>query len=120
MQADGVLTREGDFAKRSWISGLCSYRAACVAISQGRIPDAIKEAEKATAIGELVKESVGVRARYAHLLSKALLGDPERQEEGEQARKEAQRLRALLPQGRTDLSDESDTAFERLVNMIQR
>ena len=120
VQADEIFTREGGFAKRCWISGLCSYRAACAAISQGRIPHAIEQAEKAMAIGELVKASFGVRARYTHVLSKALLGDPERQEEGEQACKEAQRLRALLPKDRMDLSDESDAAFERLVNMFQR
>ena len=60
-----------------------------------------------------------MRAQYAHVLSKALLRDPEPQE-GEQARKETQRLRVLLPKARTDLSDEGDAAFERLVNMIQR
>ena len=38
----------------------------------------------------------------------------------EQARKEAQRLRSLLPDGRTDLSDETDAAFGRLVKMIHR
>ena len=75
-----------------------------------QIADAIKEAEKAIAIGELVKASFGVRARYAHVLSKALLRYPERQEECEQARKEAQRLRTLLPKGRTDLSDGNDAA----------
>ena len=55
-----------------------------------------------------------------HVLSKALLGDPERQEDGEEAREEAEWLRVLLPKGRTDLSDESDAAFEKLVNIIQR
>ena len=120
VQAAKALTREGDFAKRSWLSGLCSFRAACVAIAQGRISDAINEAQEAVAIGSLTKASIGVRARYMHVLSKAFFGDPERREDGGWARKEAQRLRALLPKGRTDLSDESDAAFEKLVNMTQR
>lgn len=71
-------------------------------------------------IGQLYKASIGVLARYLHVLSKALLRDPEYLEESKVFRKDAQDLRALLPEGRTDLSDENDAAFEKLVNMIQR
>jgi hypothetical protein len=63
---------------------------------------------------------MGTCTRYAHFLSKALLLDPNRQNEGEEARQEAQRLRKLLPSGRADLGDESDAAYEMLVNIIQR
>ncbi|KAL9126140.1 MAG: hypothetical protein Q9217_004766 [Psora testacea] len=90
LQGDEVLINEGNYAKLSWISG---------------------EAEKAVAIGNLSRAPICVRARYTHILSKALLKDPERQAEGEERRKEAQRLHKLLPPGRTDLEDESDAAF---------
>ena len=59
-------------------------------------------------------------ANSRHLLSKALSKDPDRQAESEEARREAQRLRSLLPKGRTDLGDKSDVAYEKLVTMIQR
>lgn len=120
MQAEEQLNREGSFATMSWFSGLCAYRAACVAILQNHIPRAIEEAEKSVAISKLCKVPIGVRARSVHILSKALLKDPERQKEGEEAREEAQRLRTILPEGHTDLSDESDMTYEKLVVMSSR
>lgn len=54
------------------------------------------------------------------MLSKALGMDPARQKDAEESKQEARRLRKLLPPGRTDLDDESDHAFEMLVNIIQR
>ena len=120
MLADQQLKREGSFATTSWISGLCAYRSACVALLQGCIPQAIEEAEKSVALSKICSVPIGVRARSYHILSKALLRDPERQTEGEEARKEAQRLRSLLPNSRTDLSDESDSAFEKLVVIDHR
>lgn len=115
-----VLDKIGSYASVSWISGLCAYRAAFVAILQNQVQDAIDEARKATAIGRLYKVPFGHRARSTHVLFKALSMDPERKTEAEEARREAQQLRSLLPAGRTDLSDESDEAFEMLVNIIQR
>lgn len=115
-----ILEKTSGLAAISWISGLCSYRAACVAILQNRVQDAIDEAQKAVAIGRLYKAPTCSRARSQHVLSKALSKDSGRQVEAEDAKKEAQRLRGLLPSGRTDLDDESDHAFEILVNIIQR
>jgi tetratricopeptide (TPR) repeat protein len=114
------LNRIDGYASISWISGLCAYRAASVAILQGRVQDAIEEAQKAAAIGRLYKAPIGNRARSTHALSKAFNMDPERKTEAEGARQEAHRLRGLLPAGRTDLDDENDEAFEMLVNIIQR
>jgi hypothetical protein len=63
----------------------------------------------------------GARARFAHLLMKAYLMDPQKyQKEAKDARQEAQRLRKLLPPGRTDLDDESDQAFDMLVDISVR
>lgn len=46
---------------------------------------------------------------------------PERYgEEAEGSRCEAQRLRNLLPPGRTDLNGESDKAFDKLVDISVR
>lgn len=115
-----ILDETGGFAAISWISGLCAYRAACVAILQNRIQNAIDEAQKAVAIGRLYKAPTGSRARSQHVLSKAFSMESGRQAEAEDAKKEAQHLRRLLPSGRTNLDDESDHAFEILVNIIQR
>ena len=115
-----VLDRTGGYAAISWISGLCAYRAAHIAILQKRSQDAIDEAEKAVAIGRLYKAPLGSQARSTHVLYKALSLDVNRQADAKDARKEAQRLRKLLPPGRTDLNDESDHAYEMLVNIIQR
>ena len=120
VQAEEVLAQEGTFATMSWISGLCSFRAASVAILQDRRQYAIEAAERSVAINKLYKAPIGVRARSVHLLSKAFSKDPDRQADSEEARREAQRLRSLLPKGRTDLGDESDMAYEKLVTMIQR
>lgn len=57
-----VLDKAGGFAAISWISGLCAYRAACVAILQGRVQDAIDEAQKSVAIGRLYKAPIGSQA----------------------------------------------------------
>jgi hypothetical protein len=46
-----LLDTAGGFARISWISGPCSYRAAEVAILRGQVQEAIEEAEKAVAIG---------------------------------------------------------------------
>ena len=118
-----ILAREGldkigDYAPISWISGLCAYRAACVAILQDRVQDAIEEAKEAAATGRLYKAPIGNRARSTHVLSKAMKMDPERKTEAAAARQEAQRLRRLLPAGSTVLDDENDEAFE-MVNIIQ-
>lgn len=118
--AKEVLAKPGGFAAISWISGLCAYRAASVAILQGRVQDAIDEAKNAVAIGRLYKVPIGSHARSTHVLSKALFMDSSQQTEAEDAKKEAQRLRKLLPPGRTDLMDESDHAFDLLVSIIQR
>ena len=85
VQAEEVLTQEGSFAKMSWISGLCSFRAASVAILQDRTQHAIEEAERSVAINKLYKAPIGVRARSHHLLSKALAKNPDRQAESEEA-----------------------------------
>ena len=114
------MDKIGDFAATSWISGLCAYRAACVAILQGRTSKAIGEAETAVAIGRSCKAPVGVRARSTHILSKALSMDPNRRTDEKDARQQAQQLRKLLPPGQTDLGDESDHAYEMLVNIISR
>lgn len=85
-------------------------------------PDtAIDEAKKAVAIARLYKMPPGMRARFVHILMKAYLMEPEKyEEEAKEARQEAQRLRKLLPPGRTDLDDESDKAFDMLVDISVR
>ncbi len=86
VQTEEVLTHEGSFAKMSWISGLCSFRAASVAILQDRTQHAIEEAERSVAINKLYMAPIGVRACSHHLLSKALAKNPDRQAESEEAR----------------------------------
>ena len=120
LEGTKILTNEGNYAKQSWVGGLYSFRTAHVAVSQDRIPDAIKTAELAVAISRSSRAPTCVLARYTHLLSKALLKDHERQIEGEKKKKEAQRLRKLLLPGHRDLDDESDAAYDRLVNIVQR
>ena len=118
--AKEVLADPSDIASISWIDRLCAYRAASVAILQGRVQDAIDEAKNAVAIDRSYKASIVSHARSTHVLSKALSMDSSRQAEAEDAKKEAQRLRRLLPSGWTDLEDESDHAFDLLVSIIQR
>ena len=116
-----TLEGSGGFASISWISGIVSYRTSSVAIKQKNPDTAIDEAKKAVAIARLYKMPPGMRARFAHLLMKAYLMDPEKYgKEAEEARQEAQRLRRLLPNGRTDLDDESDRAFDMLVDISVR
>jgi hypothetical protein len=79
---------------------------------------AVDEAEKAITIAKICKCPITMRARLTHILSKTLSMDPGRQKEAETARQEAQRLRRLLPDGRTDLRDESDEAYDSLVVII--
>ncbi|KAL8690231.1 MAG: hypothetical protein Q9224_004454, partial [Gallowayella concinna] len=100
-----TLEGSGGFASISWISGIVSYRTS----------------SKAVAIARLYKMPPGMRARFVHLLMKAYGMEPEKyKEEAEEARQEAQRLRKLLPPGRTDLDDESDGAFDMLVDISVR
>ncbi|KAL8804836.1 MAG: hypothetical protein Q9182_002330 [Xanthomendoza sp. 2 TL-2023] len=116
-------TLEGSvpFASISWISGIVSYRASSVAQRQKDTAAAIDEAKQAVAIARLYKMPPGMGARFEHLLMKAYQMAPETYyEEAEEARQEAQWLRKLLPPGRTDLEDESDGAFEMLVDISVR
>ena len=77
-------------------------------------------AYQSVTLGRTTRVPVGVLSRYTHAYSKALSGDPARQQEAEDHRLEARRLRALIPGGGGDLDDESDKAFEMLVSMGQR
>ncbi|KAG9253126.1 uncharacterized protein F5Z01DRAFT_689273 [Emericellopsis atlantica] len=119
--ARATLSKSGGVASISWASGIVSYRASSVAILQNVQEVAVDEAKKAVAIARLYKMPPGARARFSHLLMKAYLMDPEKYgKEASEARSEAQRLRKLLPPGRTDLSDESDRAFDLLVDISVR
>lgn len=89
-------------------------------MKQKQIGVAIDEAQKACAIARLYKMPPGMRARFVHLLMKAYLMDEPKYGKEAEARKEAQRLRRLLPPGRTDLNDESDKAFDMLVDISVR
>jgi hypothetical protein len=113
-----VLGKDGGFTSISWISALCAYRAACVAILQGRTEEAIAEAQKAVAFGRLYKAPIGARARSAHVLAKALALDPARQDDAANSKEEAYRLRHLLRP--SDPRDDSDHAYEILVSIISR
>ena len=116
-----ILESSGGFASISWISGIVSYRASTVAIAQEKTEVAIDEAKKAAAIARLYKMPPGMQARFNHLLMKAYLLEPDKYSKAaEEARQEAQRLRKLLPPGRTDLKDESDEAFHKLVDISVR
>ncbi|KAL8948298.1 MAG: hypothetical protein Q9222_005505 [Ikaeria aurantiellina] len=116
-----TLEGSGEFASISWLSAIVSHRTFSVAIKQKNTDIAIEEAKKAVAIARLYNMPAGMRARFAHYLMKAYLMEPEKYEqEAEEARKEAQRLRKLLPPGRTDLDDESDGAFDMLVDISVR
>lgn len=120
-QARTTLENSGGFASISWISGIVSYRTSSVAMKQKQIGIAIDEAQKACEIARLYKMPPGMRARFVHLLMKAYLMDEGKYgKEAEEARKEAQRLGKLLPPGRTDLNDESDLAFDMLVDISVR
>ena len=90
-------------------------------MKQEQIETAIDEAKKACAIARLYNMPPGMRARFVHLLMKAYLMDEHKYgKEAEDARKEAQGLRKLLPPGRTNLDDESDKAFDMLVDISVR
>ncbi|KAL8896345.1 MAG: hypothetical protein Q9207_007750 [Kuettlingeria erythrocarpa] len=116
-----ILEGSGGYASISWISGIVSYRTSSVAMKQNYVDIAIQEAQKAVAIARLYKMPPGMRARFVHLLMKAYLLEPDQyREKAEEARHEAQRLRKLLPPGRTDLNDESDQAFDMLVDISVR
>ena len=116
-----ILESSGGFASISWISGIVSYRASTVAIAQKKTEVAIDEANKAAAIARLYKMPLGMQARFNHLLMKAYLLEPDKYgKDAEEARQEAQRLRKLLPPGKTDLEDESDEAFDKLVDISVR
>ena len=65
------------------------------------------------------KATVTTLARSTRLLAKAYLLDG-REELARQTMAEAQRLREKLDPGRTDLTDESEEAYEKLVDIIQR
>ncbi|KAL8646295.1 MAG: hypothetical protein Q9226_006922 [Calogaya cf. arnoldii] len=116
-----ILEESGGYASISWISGIVSYRTASVAIKQNNVEIAIEEANKAIVIAENFNMPPGMRARFVHLLMKAYLMEPDKYEEqAKEARQEAQRLRELLPPGRTDLNHESDKAFDMLVDISVR
>ncbi|KAL8715178.1 MAG: hypothetical protein Q9220_001136 [cf. Caloplaca sp. 1 TL-2023] len=116
-----TLAESGDFASISWISGIVSYRVSTIAIKQKNTDSAIAEAKNAVSKARQYKMPPGMHARFEHLLMKAYRLEPEKYgQEAEKARKEAQRLRKLLPPGRTDLEDESDEAFDRLVDISVR
>ena len=90
-------------------------------MKQKQIETAIDEARKAYGIAQTYQMPLGMRARFVHLLMKAYLTDERKYGmEAEEARKEAQRLRKLLPPGSTDLDDESDEAFDMLVDISVR
>jgi len=119
--ARSTLETSGGFASISWTSGIVAHRTASVAIEQHEIDTAIEEARKAAAIARLYKMPPGMRARFVHYLMNAYLLDPAKyQKEADEQRREAQRLRGLLPPGRTDLNDESDEAFDMLVDISVR
>ncbi|KAL8852688.1 MAG: hypothetical protein Q9221_002448 [Calogaya cf. arnoldii] len=119
--ARAILEGSGGYASISWISGIVSYRTSSVAIKQNNVEIAIEEARKAVVIAENYNMPPGMRARFVHLLMKAWLMEPDKyREEAEGARQEAHRLRKLLPPGRTDLNDESDKAFDMLVDISVR
>ncbi|KAH7316733.1 P-loop containing nucleoside triphosphate hydrolase protein [Stachybotrys elegans] len=119
--ARSTLTKSGGFASISWVSGIVSYRASSVAIKQKEQDAAIDEAKKAVAIARLYNMPAGARARFSHLLMKAYqMGPGNYEKEAKEARDEAQRLRKMIPPGRTDLDDESDEAFEMLVDISVR
>lgn len=116
-----TLAGSGGFASISWISGIVSYRTCSVAMRQKAIDTAIDESKRAVAIARLYKMPPGMRARFVHQLMNAYLMDPAKyQKEAEAQRQEAQRLRELLPPGRTNLNDESDEAFDMLVDISVR
>ncbi|KAL8812868.1 MAG: hypothetical protein Q9223_000518 [Gallowayella weberi] len=116
-----TLQGSGNFASISWISGIVSYRASAVAQRKKATDAAIDEAKNAVAIARSYKMPPGMQARFVHLLMKAYQMDLEKyKDEAEEARQEAQRLRKLLPPGRTNLDDESDRAFDMLVDISVR
>jgi hypothetical protein len=55
-----------------------------------------------------------------HAFAKALAMDPDRLEDAERQRRATRELRATLPDGGGDLDDESDEAFEMLVDFWKR
>ncbi len=119
--ARSTLDGSGGFASISWTSGIVAHRAASVAVKQHEIEAAIEESKKAVAIARLYKMPPGMRARFVHYLMNAYLLDPAKyQKEADEQRCEAQKLRRLLPLGRTDLNDESDEAFDMLVDISVR
>jgi hypothetical protein len=63
---------------------------------------------------------VALRARGAHLFSKALLLEGTRQEEAAKQRIKAQRLRQLLPGGRDVFDEDDDSSYDKLVNVLDR
>jgi hypothetical protein len=71
-------------------------------------------------LARLYKSTIGTLARATLLLLKASSMHPSREADAEQARKGAQQLREILPPGRTNLDDESDQAYKKLVELIQR
>ncbi|KAK8079199.1 hypothetical protein PG994_003006 [Apiospora phragmitis] len=116
-----TLDASGVFASISWISGIVSYRACSVAMKRKEVETAIDEPKGAVAIARLYKMPPGMCARFAHHLMNAYLLNPEQyQKEADGQRQEAQRLRKLLPPGRTDLDDESGEAFDMLVDISVR
>ncbi|KAH8803590.1 hypothetical protein F5884DRAFT_510069 [Xylogone sp. PMI_703] len=119
-KAKNILETSGSSARFSWLSSYCAYRSGVVAMLKGQVNNAIRELEQAVAIGKLVNVPTPILSRCYHVLSKALAMDGSRQEESEEARMEARRLRSKLPGGGGDLDDESDDAFERLVKMDHR
>ncbi|KAL8823250.1 MAG: hypothetical protein Q9191_006031 [Dirinaria sp. TL-2023a] len=120
-RAGQLLKGSADVPSVSWLSGIVSYRFSCICVKQNGAVLAIWEAKNALAIARLCHMPLGMRARFQHLLMKAYLIEPDRYEkEANQARGQAQWLRSLLPSGKTNLSDESDQAFDMLVDISLR
>ncbi|KAK0631075.1 hypothetical protein B0T17DRAFT_239362 [Bombardia bombarda] len=118
--AKDILETSGHFARISWLSSYCAYRAGDVAMKQDRVENAINETAEAVAIGTQAEVPIGILCRCIHAYAKALAMDPSRQEESEKQRQAARHLREKIPGQAGHLDDESDEAFERLVKMDHR
>ena len=118
--ATDIIDKAGDISSMGWISTMSAYHVACVAILRKEVAKAIDAAKKATLLAKLSKSPEAIRARLHQVLAKALYLDPDRQEEASNEMKEARRLRALLPVGRSDPNHESDEAWEALLVILAR
>lgn len=76
--------------------------------------------EKAAAMMTMHHMPISLRARVAHLFSRACLAEDSRREEGLRQQIKAQHLRQLLPGGRDAINEDVDEAYDVFVNVLDR